>query len=156
MYGSHRSLLTRLANQEKGAGRFEPNWQQTFWGETYPRLLQIKRTADPDDALRCNPCVGNERWEEVDNMLCRVQIFSIKKKLPLLHGLSPNRGPENLVLPFLGSYTPLHCILHLVGILIFEPQSLHHPRDCIPEITIRVPITNSDTSLVSGLSASLQ
>ncbi|PMD30490.1 FAD-binding domain-containing protein [Hyaloscypha variabilis F] len=57
---------------EKGAGRYEPNWQQTFWGENYARLLQIKRTVDPDDVLWCNPCVGNERWHEVDNVLCQV------------------------------------------------------------------------------------
>ncbi|KAK4187062.1 Tetrahydrocannabinolic acid synthase [Podospora australis] len=57
---------------EVGADRYEPDWQQTFWGENYARLLQIKRTVDPDDVLWCAPCVGNERWHEVGDQLCRV------------------------------------------------------------------------------------
>ncbi|KAI0439620.1 FAD-binding domain-containing protein [Xylaria telfairii] len=49
----------------------EPNWQHTFWGENYERLLQIKRTVDPLDVLWCHPCVGNERWEQIGYRLCR-------------------------------------------------------------------------------------
>jgi hypothetical protein len=69
---SHITSLLTLANHVKGSGRYEPNWQTTFWGENYARLLQIKRTVDPDDVLWCNPCVGNENWHEVDNVLCRI------------------------------------------------------------------------------------
>ncbi|KAI1392118.1 FAD-binding domain-containing protein [Hypoxylon trugodes] len=50
----------------------EPDWQHSFWGENYERLLQIKRTIDPDDVLWCNPCVGNDRWKENGYQLCRV------------------------------------------------------------------------------------
>jgi hypothetical protein len=71
----------------------EPNWQKEFWGSHYKRLyaslhgisspltrangqinnsLQIKRSVDPDDVLWCTPCVGNERWEQVGDRLCRV------------------------------------------------------------------------------------
>ncbi|KAE9363516.1 FAD-binding domain-containing protein [Stipitochalara longipes BDJ] len=50
----------------------EPNFQQTFWGDNYPRLLEIKRRFDPDDVFWCTPCVGNERWKEVGDLLCRV------------------------------------------------------------------------------------
>jgi hypothetical protein len=39
----------------EGAGRYEPNWQRTFWGDNYARLLQIKKTVDPDDVLWCQP-----------------------------------------------------------------------------------------------------
>ncbi|KAI1172248.1 FAD-binding domain-containing protein [Nemania sp. FL0916] len=51
----------------------EPNWQHTFWGENYERLLQIKRRYDPEDVLWCHPCVGNDRWEQIDYRLCRVE-----------------------------------------------------------------------------------
>lgn len=54
------------------AAPFEPDWQHQFWGDNYERLVEIKRKVDPHDVLWCNPCVGNERWEEVGNKLCRV------------------------------------------------------------------------------------
>ncbi|KAK5632339.1 hypothetical protein RRF57_008054 [Xylaria bambusicola] len=51
---------------------YEPDWQHTFWGENYERLLEIKRKVDPEDVLWCNPCVGNDRWEQVGYRLCRI------------------------------------------------------------------------------------
>lgn len=75
----------------------EPGWQREFWGANYERLyvhslppffpsfltqvvadtqppsLRIKRAVDPDDVFWCHPCVGNERWEQVDGRLCRVR-----------------------------------------------------------------------------------
>ncbi|KAE9366414.1 FAD-binding domain-containing protein [Stipitochalara longipes BDJ] len=51
----------------------EPNFQRSFWGFNYERLLRIKRTVDPDDVFWCHICVGSEGWEEVGNHLCRVQ-----------------------------------------------------------------------------------
>ncbi|KAI0803621.1 hypothetical protein GGR55DRAFT_682537 [Xylaria sp. FL0064] len=50
----------------------EPDWQHTFWGENYERLLKIKRAVDPEDVLWCHPCVGNDRWKQVGYRLCRV------------------------------------------------------------------------------------
>ncbi|KAK3299588.1 uncharacterized protein B0H64DRAFT_389082 [Chaetomium fimeti] len=50
----------------------EPNFQHEFWGSNYERLLRIKRTMDPEDVLWCTPCVGNERWEQVGDRLCRI------------------------------------------------------------------------------------
>ncbi|KAL2017376.1 hypothetical protein VTK56DRAFT_2256 [Thermocarpiscus australiensis] len=55
------------------ANPFEPDWQREFWGGNYDRLLRIKRAVDPDDVLWCTPCVGNERWQQVGNRLCRVK-----------------------------------------------------------------------------------
>ncbi|KAI1360344.1 hypothetical protein F5Y08DRAFT_52124 [Xylaria arbuscula] len=50
----------------------EPNWEHTFWGENYKRLLKIKREVDPEDVLWCHPCVGNDRWEEIGYRLCHI------------------------------------------------------------------------------------
>ncbi|KAJ9613552.1 hypothetical protein H2200_003494 [Cladophialophora chaetospira] len=42
----------------------EPNWQETFWGENYPRLLEVKRKWDPKGVFWCVPCVGHlDGWE---------------------------------------------------------------------------------------------
>ncbi|KAF1847051.1 FAD-binding domain-containing protein [Cucurbitaria berberidis CBS 394.84] len=36
----------------------EDNWQQTFFGENYDRLLEVKRRYDPTDLFNCWKCVG--------------------------------------------------------------------------------------------------
>jgi hypothetical protein len=36
----------------------EPEWQQTFFGDNYPRLLEIKNRYDPDHVFDCWKCVG--------------------------------------------------------------------------------------------------
>jgi hypothetical protein len=41
---------------------FEPDWQRSFWGENYQRLLQIKARYDADGLFFCHHCVGSERW----------------------------------------------------------------------------------------------
>ncbi|KAH8169379.1 FAD binding domain-containing protein [Sarocladium implicatum] len=46
---------------------YEENWQQVYWGDKYEKLLKIKREIDPDDVFWCRPCVGHDRWEEVDS-----------------------------------------------------------------------------------------
>jgi FAD/FMN-containing dehydrogenase len=43
---------------------FEPQWQQTFWGANYQRLLGIKQKYDPDGLFYCHHCVGSEGWSE--------------------------------------------------------------------------------------------
>lgn len=67
-----RELSPNTGAYVNEADRYEPDWQRTFWGDNYARLLQIKRAVDPDDVLWCAPCVGNERWHEVGDELCRV------------------------------------------------------------------------------------
>jgi FAD/FMN-containing dehydrogenase len=62
------------------ADRLEPNWQQSFWGDKYARLLQIKREYDVRDVFWAVNAVGSEGWvvESVDGLpnengkLCRV------------------------------------------------------------------------------------
>lgn len=42
----------------------EENWQQTFFGSNYDRLLQIKRRYDPSGLFNCWKCVGWSGYEE--------------------------------------------------------------------------------------------
>lgn len=42
------------------ADYFEPDWQTSFWGTNYPRLLGIKRKYDPDNLFRVHHGVGSE------------------------------------------------------------------------------------------------
>jgi FAD/FMN-containing dehydrogenase len=39
---------------------FEPDWQSSFWGSNYPRLLDIKRRYDPMNIFRVHHGVGTE------------------------------------------------------------------------------------------------
>jgi FAD/FMN-containing dehydrogenase len=39
---------------------FEADWQRSFWGDNYPRLLAIKRKYDPQGLFSCHHCVGSE------------------------------------------------------------------------------------------------
>jgi hypothetical protein len=46
------------------ASAYEPNWQQTFFGEHYDRLVLVKRMYDPENLLWCRQCVGSEVFKE--------------------------------------------------------------------------------------------
>lgn len=41
----------------------EPNWQQSFYGDNYERLLGIKQTIDPWNVFWAPTAVGSEGWE---------------------------------------------------------------------------------------------
>lgn len=43
-----------------------PDWRDDYFGENYPRLLELKQKWDPHDIFWCKPCVGNELWEVRD------------------------------------------------------------------------------------------
>jgi FAD/FMN-containing dehydrogenase len=43
---------------------FEPNWQQSYWGPNYPRLLAIKRKYDPEGLFFVRHGVGTETWSD--------------------------------------------------------------------------------------------
>ncbi|KAF2177939.1 FAD-binding domain-containing protein [Zopfia rhizophila CBS 207.26] len=38
----------------------EKNWQESMFGSNYARLLEIKRTVDPNGLFNCRQCVGSE------------------------------------------------------------------------------------------------
>jgi len=67
-----RELAPNTGAYVNEASKYEPSWQKTFWGDNYERLLKLKRELDPDDVFWCQPCVGSERWQEVDDLLCRI------------------------------------------------------------------------------------
>lgn len=59
----------------------EPDWQQSFWGNNYPRLLEVKKKWDPKGLFYVHHGVGSEQWEVQDGeqglqtqngRLCRV------------------------------------------------------------------------------------
>jgi FAD/FMN-containing dehydrogenase len=39
---------------------FEEDWQRSYWGDHYPRLVEIKRRYDPDNAFSVHHGVGTE------------------------------------------------------------------------------------------------
>lgn len=42
------------------ADYFEPDWQRSFWGPHYDRLLAVKRRYDPDNVFRIHHAVGSD------------------------------------------------------------------------------------------------
>ncbi|KAK7978485.1 FAD binding domain-containing protein [Apiospora saccharicola] len=50
----------------------QPDWQQTFFGENYDRLLQIKRKWDPEGRFYAIRTVGSEAWNvAADGRMCK-------------------------------------------------------------------------------------
>jgi FAD/FMN-containing dehydrogenase len=43
---------------------FEPDWQHSFWGSNYPRLLAAKRKYDPQGLFFVHHGVGSEEWSD--------------------------------------------------------------------------------------------
>ncbi|MBV8584732.1 MAG: FAD-binding oxidoreductase [Verrucomicrobia bacterium] len=41
---------------------FDQNWQESFWGPNYPKLLAIKDKYDPDGLFFSHHGLGSERW----------------------------------------------------------------------------------------------
>jgi len=41
----------------------EPDWQESFHGSKYARLLQIKQKWDPEDVFYATNAVGSEKWQ---------------------------------------------------------------------------------------------
>lgn len=62
------------------ADRLEPQWQESFFGENYERLLGVKRRYDGEGVFWAVNTVGSEGWEvrswdglpTEDGRLCRV------------------------------------------------------------------------------------
>ena len=57
-----RNLVPRAASYVWETDYFEPNWQDSFWGDNYARLRAIKRNYDPDGLFFLHHGVGSEDW----------------------------------------------------------------------------------------------
>ena len=51
----------------------EPDWQQSFFGNNYPRLLEVKKKFDPTELFYVHHGVGSEGWRIEDNGIVGVQ-----------------------------------------------------------------------------------
>jgi FAD/FMN-containing dehydrogenase len=46
------------------SGYFERDWQRSYWGQNYPRLLAIKKKYDPEGLFFVHHGVGSEDWSD--------------------------------------------------------------------------------------------
>ncbi|KAK8078320.1 hypothetical protein PG996_004490 [Apiospora saccharicola] len=56
-------LGVKGGSYQNEANPFTSDWKQAYWGDNYPRLLEVKNKYDPDRLLNCWKCVG---FEEAD------------------------------------------------------------------------------------------
>ncbi|KAF9061173.1 hypothetical protein BDP27DRAFT_1406835 [Rhodocollybia butyracea] len=66
--GAYMCLTTHFFLFQNEANVYEPNYEQSFWGGNYDRLLAIKHRYDPLGLLDCWKCVG---WKGVDDSRSR-------------------------------------------------------------------------------------
>lgn len=65
------NVLTSRSSLNEGDPN-EQDWQSVFYGENYPRLLDIKNRYDPNRVFYGRTAVGSEAWmESKDGRLCR-------------------------------------------------------------------------------------
>jgi hypothetical protein len=57
-----RALVPRPGSYFNETNYFEKNWQQSFWGANYDRLVAIKRKYDPGGLFYVHHGVGSEGW----------------------------------------------------------------------------------------------
>lgn len=57
-----RKLAPRAGSYLAETNYFEPDWQRSFWGPNYPRLLQVKNRYDPEGLFFVHHGVGSEGW----------------------------------------------------------------------------------------------
>jgi hypothetical protein len=59
-----RKLVPNAGSYVSESNFFEPNWQQSFWGSNYSRLLAVKARYDPDGLFFVHHGVGSESWSD--------------------------------------------------------------------------------------------
>lgn len=65
-------VLGRRANARQGDLN-EPNWQESYWGDKYPKLLQLRKKWDPEGVFYAQTTPGTEDWSVLDygSKLCK-------------------------------------------------------------------------------------
>jgi len=59
-----RKVLPEKGSYVAESDFFEANWQQSFWGSNYSRLIAIKRKYDPLGLFYVHHGAGSEEWSE--------------------------------------------------------------------------------------------
>jgi FAD/FMN-containing dehydrogenase len=57
-----RKVVPNAGSYVSESNYFERNWQRSFWGSNYPRLLAVKQKYDPDGLFFVHHGVGSESW----------------------------------------------------------------------------------------------
>jgi FAD/FMN-containing dehydrogenase len=57
-----RKLVPQPGSYVAESNYFEPQWQQSFWGSNYERLLAVKTAYDPEGLFFTHHGVGSEQW----------------------------------------------------------------------------------------------
>jgi FAD/FMN-containing dehydrogenase len=55
-----RSVSEHSGSYVNESNYFEDDWQDSYWGDNYPRLLEIKRRYDPDNVFTVHHGVGTD------------------------------------------------------------------------------------------------
>lgn len=53
-----RDAFPDSASGYNHAYKYEPNWEEAFWGDNYSKLRLLKKKFDPENVLNCWHCVG--------------------------------------------------------------------------------------------------
>lgn len=68
-YQQFNASMSKLRDVTPGSGAYfneadveEPNWQQSFFGSNYARLVEIKKACDPWNLFYAPDTVGSESW----------------------------------------------------------------------------------------------
>jgi FAD/FMN-containing dehydrogenase len=57
-----RKVVPNAGSYVSESNFFDQNWQHSFWGQNYPRLLAVKKKYDPEGLFFVHHGVGSEDW----------------------------------------------------------------------------------------------
>ena len=60
--GELRRVVPEPASYVSESNFFEKDWQRSYWGSNYERLLAVKRQYDPDGLFFVHYGVGSDEW----------------------------------------------------------------------------------------------